>query len=92
MYRPEFESKLIEHFELGHADDDPSWYAMRNIVYASGCRTFLAKQKTVPWKEVQDRSWPFFENALSVYVELLYTPTGLLAVRALSAMVLPITL
>ncbi len=87
VYRTEFEARLAEHFESGGAQDDPSWYALRNVVYATGCRTFLAQQKSMPWKEAQDRSWPYFENALSVYVELLYTPTGLFAVRALAAMV-----
>ncbi len=87
VYRPEFETRLEEHFQDGISWDDPSWYALRNVVYASGCRTFLAKQRSVSWAEAQARSWPYFENALSVYIELLYTPTGLSAVRALAAMV-----
>lgn len=68
-------------------DDDASWYALRNAVYATGCRTHLANQKSVSWAQAQAQSWPYFENALSVHVELLYTPTGLTAVRALAAMV-----
>ncbi|KEF57046.1 uncharacterized protein A1O9_07236 [Exophiala aquamarina CBS 119918] len=86
VYRPEFETRLVQHFERGTSDDDASWYALRNVVYATGCRTFLAKQNLLSWAEIQRRSWPFFENSLSVYVELLYTPTGLSAVRALAAM------
>ena len=77
----------MEHFENGDLHDDPSWYALRNAVYATGCRTLLAKENSSSWTEVQQKSWPYFENALSVYVELLYTPTGLTAVRALAAMV-----
>lgn len=87
MHQPDFEARLVEHFKQESENDDPSWYALRNIVYATGCRTLLANQNTVSWAEVQNRSWPFFENALSVYVDLLYTPTGLMAVQALSAMV-----
>lgn len=87
VYRPEFEARLARHLEAQDVQDDPSWYALRNIVYATGCRALLVQQKTVRWPEVHRQSWPFFENALSVYVELLYTQTGLSAVRALTAMV-----
>ena len=86
VYRPEFEALLKEHFS-GTLSDNASWYALRNVVYATGCRTYLAKQNPRSWTEAQRRSWPFFENALSVYVDLLYTPTNLSAVRALAAMV-----
>ncbi|KAK5051556.1 hypothetical protein LTR84_003208 [Exophiala bonariae] len=86
VYRPEFETRLTQHFREATLDDDPSWYALRNIVYATGCRTLLSKQGIISWQEIQHRSWPFFENALSVYVELLFTPTGLMAIRALVAM------
>lgn len=86
VYRPQFEARLAKHFETGGAQDDPSWYALRNIVYATGCRTLLAGKKTVTWAEAQHQSWPFFENALSVHFELLFTPTGLVAVQAIAAM------
>lgn len=88
VYRPDFEARLAQHFAGNLSEDDASWYALKNVVYATGCRTFLAKQNVLSWREIQQRSWPFFENSLSVYVELLYTPTGLMAVRALAAMVL----
>ncbi|KAJ9614387.1 hypothetical protein H2200_002523 [Cladophialophora chaetospira] len=85
VYRPEFEARLGEHFK-GSCEDDPSWYALRNVVYATGCRTYLAKQKSCSWTEAQHRSWPYFENALASQFDLLYTPTGLAAVRAIAAM------
>jgi hypothetical protein len=87
VHRSDFEDRLARHFQNGGAPDDSSWYALRNVVYATGCRTLLAKQKGLTWSEVHRRSWPYFENALSVHVDLLYTQTGLSAVRALAAMV-----
>lgn len=86
VYRPEFEARLEDYFNTGD-NDDSSWYALRNVVYATGCRAYLAKQRPPNWSDAQRRSWSYFENALSVYVDLLYTPTGLSAVRALAAMV-----
>ena len=86
VHRPEFEARLTEHFN-GTRGDDSSWYALRNVVYATGCRTYLSTQKSQSWTDVQQRSWAYLENAMSVYFDLLYTPTGLSAVRALAAMV-----
>lgn len=37
--------------------------------------------------DAQVQSWGFFENSLSVHTELLYTPTGMMAVQALALMV-----
>jgi len=88
VFRPEFEHRLAEHLKGGGSStDDAAWYALRNSVYASGCRAFFAKQSSVTWAEAQRRSWPYLENALSVQLELMYTPTDLMAVRALAAMV-----
>ena len=68
-------------------EDDASWFALRNTVYASGCRIVLSKQASVTFSEAQSQAWLYFENALSVHTELLYTPTGLTAVQALALMV-----
>ena len=88
MFRPEFESRMRAYFERGaSSDDDPAWYALRNTVYASGCRTCLSKSHSTTFIEAQAEAWRYFENALSVHTELLYTPTGISAVRALAAMV-----
>ena len=56
-------------------------------MYASGCRVILAKQTSMTFSEAQAQAWQYFENALSVHTELLYTPTGLPAVQALAIMV-----
>lgn len=37
--------------------------------------------------EIQNEAWSYFQSAMSALVELLFTPTGLLALRALVAMV-----
>jgi hypothetical protein len=88
VYRPEFEARLRAHFE-GNVprDDDPAWYALRNTVYTSGCRQFLANTHSTTFVDAQAQAWRYFENALDVHTELLYSPTGLLAVQALAAMV-----
>lgn len=88
VYRPEFESALRAHFQgdvvLGA---DPAWYALRKTVYASGCRIYKSKHTSTSFADIQTEAWGFFQCAMSVLAELLFTPTGLLAVRALGAMV-----
>jgi len=93
VYRPEFEARLRAHFEQNTSGDiDPAWYALRNTVYASGCRQFLSKSHSVTFVDAQAQAWRYFENALSVHGEILYSSTGLLAVQALAAMVRYISL
>lgn len=87
-YRPAFEARLRSQFAQDpEFEDDASWFALRNTVYASGCRIMLSKQASVTFSEAQSQAWLYFENALSVHTELLYTPTGLTAVQALALMV-----
>lgn len=88
MYRPEFESALRAHFRGDSVSaDDPAWFALRKAVYASGCRTYLSKYTSRSFKDIQREAWSYFQGAMSVLTELLFTPSGLLAVRALCAMV-----
>jgi hypothetical protein len=47
----------------------------------------MLKGHSVPFVEAQRRAWRYFENAISVYTELLFTPTGLPVVQALAMMV-----
>ncbi|KAK5550142.1 Gypsy retrotransposon integrase-like protein 1, partial [Exophiala xenobiotica] len=83
----EFKCKLSLHFEgrLGHAPD-PAWYALRHTVYASGCRILLSKDPTGTFSDAQAQSWKYFENAMAVHLELLYSRTDVHTVRALVAM------
>jgi len=88
VHRPAFETRLRAQFaNSSEFQDDPSWFALRNAVYASGCRVVLSKDPTKTFNEAQAESWKFFENSLSVHTELIYTPTGLTAVQALTLMV-----
>lgn len=86
MFRPAFEERLRRHLE-GDIPDDPSWYAMRSTVYASGCMALLSKDPSVAFGDVHRTAWRYFENAISVHTELLITPTGLSGVQALTLMV-----
>ena len=88
--RSMFERRLNAHFtgDAGQQNDCPAWYALRNIIYAYGCRIEISKtshrQKIA---ESQTKAWAYFENALSVHTELIYTRTDMSAVQALTAMV-----
>lgn len=84
--RSDFEARLQKHLS-GSIIDDPAWYALRQTVYASGCRICLAKDASYSFSDVQNEAWSYFRNAMSVHTELLFTFTELLAVRALIAMV-----
>ena len=87
VHRPTFEARLRSHFEhYVSAEDDPSWYALRNTVCATGCRIVLARNHSATFSDAQLQAWQYFENALSVLMELQFTPTGLSAVQALTAM------
>ncbi|OAQ65542.2 major facilitator superfamily protein [Pochonia chlamydosporia 170] len=87
VYRPQFEHHLRRHYQgLDTQDDDAASYAMRNAVYAVGCRASAARDGTKDFMEIRKQSLQFFLNALSVYTNLIFMPTGLGAVRALMAM------
>ncbi|KAF9887171.1 hypothetical protein FE257_010425 [Aspergillus nanangensis] len=85
VYRPEFETDLRRHFE-GSQRDDVGRYALRNAVYAVGCRCAALGDKTGNFEDVQRRSLQYFHNAFSVYTDVLYMPSGLTAVQALVVM------
>ena len=92
VYRPEFEARLHRFFEENHAhDDDVAWYALRNAVYATGCRCAASVENQKDFVEVQQESVQYFHNALSVQSDLLYMPSGLMAIQALVTMVSVLT-
>lgn len=86
--RVSFETRLTAQVSGAASGDDPAWYALRNVVYAFGCRASTFNE-AVPesWGEAQRKSWPYFENALSVHTELVYFRSSLSAVQALLVMV-----
>lgn len=67
--------------------EDAAWFSLRQTVYASGCRIYLSKNTSMSFTEIQNEAWSYFQSAMSALVELLFTPTCLLALRALVAMV-----
>jgi hypothetical protein len=92
--RPTFEAHLTAHFQAGGTlDDDPAWYALRNMVYALGCRIVLSRGKhRQSFAEAQACVLRYFENALSVQVDLMYTQTDISAVQSLLVMVRLLTM
>jgi hypothetical protein len=84
VHRRWFEAKLASHFKVGKSDREPSWYALRNIIFAYGSRIIISKRGS--FREAQQAAWSWFENALSVQSQLMYYPTPVLAVQALAMM------
>ncbi|KEF59158.1 uncharacterized protein A1O9_04002 [Exophiala aquamarina CBS 119918] len=67
---------------------DSAWYALRNVVYATGCRIYRSQSPTANFAEVESEARAYFANAMSVHSELLLTKPSLRSVRALLAMVI----
>ncbi|KAH7077568.1 fungal-specific transcription factor domain-containing protein [Paraphoma chrysanthemicola] len=85
--RAQFEIRLNDFFTNGHKNDDAEWYALRNAVYASGCKVYFAQKAQADSFDLsQTESWKYFENALSVHTELVYMRSGLMAIQALVTM------
>ncbi|KAF2186192.1 hypothetical protein K469DRAFT_687197 [Zopfia rhizophila CBS 207.26] len=85
--RQVFEAKLQSHFSNQGTVDDASWYALRNAVYATGCKAHISRNNhPQSFKHAQSEAWKYFENALSVHTELIYMRSGLMAVQALMIM------
>ncbi|KAH8812891.1 fungal-specific transcription factor domain-containing protein [Xylogone sp. PMI_703] len=90
VHRPSFEARLKAHFDgpvTTALDEDPAWYALRNVIYAHGCRyEFSQNSYNSRFIEAQTAGWQYFENALSKYSDLCFCRTGLMAVNALLSM------
>lgn len=67
--------------------DDPAWFALRNVVFALGYRSILAKNPNATFATAQAKAWRFFKNSLSVLTEILLPPSSLTAIQALTLMV-----
>ncbi|KAK2682033.1 Zn(2)-C6 fungal-type DNA-binding domain [Fusarium oxysporum f. sp. vasinfectum] len=88
--RRAFEMRLEHHYKHSCPqiyDQNVSWYALRNIVFAIGARLALSPTRLVPsLMDAQKQSWPFFENAFSVQVDLMYMPSGNINIEILLLM------
>lgn len=85
-----FERHLATHYRASNHPSsqkyiDSAWYGLRNAVFASGCRTVLAR--TVGYKAATETAIGFFRNAMSVYAELLFAQPSIVATQALVVMV-----
>lgn len=90
--RHDFEMKLHAHFgalKVGDSslDGDPGWYALRNAIYAAGCRAQAVEAQSPASDMLLARSWSYFLNALSKHTEVMYSRATLSAVQALTVMV-----
>ena len=86
VHRGWFESRLRNHHSATSQDDeDPGWYALRNTIYASGCRIMMSADRN--FKQSSIAALGYFENALSVHTEILYSRTSIVGVQALTLMV-----
>jgi hypothetical protein len=91
VQRRAFETRLEKHYKHPLPriyDQNVSWYALRNTVFAIGSRLALSPKHLLPsFMDAQRQSWPFFENALSVQVDLMYMPSGTANIEILLLMV-----
>jgi hypothetical protein len=85
LHRPWFEQQLAAHLAGLICDPDPTWHALRNLVFATGCRIEMCKSNS--FREAAKRAWRYFENALSVYARLLFFKTSIVGVQVLTLMV-----
>lgn len=89
VHRPSFESRLRAHFARPNSiqSDDASWFALRNTVYAAGCRALLSKNNSASFVAANTKSHQFFMNAMSVFGEMLFGRSGFTALQAIVLMV-----
>jgi hypothetical protein len=85
LHRPWFEQQLAAHFAGLICDPGPTWHALRNVVFAIGCR--IETRKSRSFQEAAKQAWAYFENALFVYARLLFFKTSITGVQALTLMV-----
>lgn len=87
VHQPDFERHLRDYLSGQLPYNDPTWYALRNVVYASGCRIYRSEFSAVDSIDIQRECWGYFTNSLSVHTDLLLNKPTLDSVRALLTMV-----
>ncbi|KIW86599.1 uncharacterized protein Z519_12783 [Cladophialophora bantiana CBS 173.52] len=88
LHGPKFKARLEAQFDNQGASqvEDPSWFALRNVVYALGCRCMLAPDDNVSFVEAEAQAKPYFHNALSAFGEIIFGHSGFTAIQALVLM------
>ncbi|KAF2871444.1 fungal-specific transcription factor domain-containing protein [Massariosphaeria phaeospora] len=84
--RVEVEALIEAHYKNEEPEDDASSFALRNIIFAAGYRSLLAKDPAESFSAAQEKAGCYFQAALSVFTRLLIPPSSLTAVRALILM------
>jgi hypothetical protein len=87
--RHAFEQRLRAQLESQNFGiEDPAWYALRHTIYAHGCRIMLADgDYASTFAKARSQSRRYFENALSVFSQLVFMPNGIDSVHTLVMMV-----
>lgn len=87
--RQAFERRLREHYSNPlPADADPTWYSLRNTVFAIGSRLALGRGGGPShYTSAQRQSWLYFENALAAHTNLVYMPSDITAVECVTLMI-----
>lgn len=85
--RDDFQEHIHRHFQRATTDDgDAASYALRNAVYAVGCR-MMCVHGCQDFSQTQEQALKLFFNAFSRFPDLLFMPSGLRAVQSLVVMV-----
>ncbi|KAK5064847.1 hypothetical protein LTR84_000681 [Exophiala bonariae] len=84
VQRSTFETQLTSYLNGVTSHVDVAWHALRNAIYASGCRIHLSE--TQSFQEANRVAWTYFENALAFYAQILLFRTSLTSVQALTVM------
>lgn len=71
--------------------DDPSYYALRNVIWATGSRIVHSKTAN-SFSETWRTAWGWFENALSVHTEIIFLGSFMTVVQVLILMVRTLSL
>lgn len=92
LHRPTYEARLRAHLirQTPSGSDDPSWFALRNVVYATGLRHLLANDSGTSYIQADDQASRYFRTASSVLSEIILCHSGLTAIQALVMMVFPL--
>ncbi len=85
--RYDLEAKLDSYYRLRTLREDAAWLALRNVIFAGGYRSVLAKDPDVSFAAAKAKASRYFQNAMSVFTKLLLPPSSLMAVQALTLMV-----